>query len=92
MGKVAVAETKTPEMLPSVPALALLRSPSDPYAASVFVIEGAFGDTRARIRSLRLGEFAGSRVTVLAGLKKGELVVTGGKQNLVDNALVRVTE
>ena len=46
----------------------------------------------ARLRTIRLGEFAGSRVTVLAGLKKGERVVTGGKQNLVDGALIRVVE
>jgi hypothetical protein len=29
---------------------------------------------------------------VLAGLKKGERVVIGGKQNLVDGALIRVVE
>jgi hypothetical protein len=29
---------------------------------------------------------------VLAGLKKGERVVTGGKQNLVDGAIIRVAE
>ena len=46
----------------------------------------------ARLRTVRLGQFAGSRATVLAGLKKGERVVTGGKQNLVDGALIRVVE
>ena len=37
-------------------------------------------------------DFVGSRITVLAGLKAGERVVTGGKQNLVDGALIRVVE
>jgi RND family efflux transporter MFP subunit len=92
MGKVSVPGTHRAEMLPAVPAMALLRSPSDPNAASVFVIESASGSTQARLRTVRLGQFAGSRVSVLAGLKKGETVVTGGKQNLVDNALVRVVE
>ena len=92
MGKVSVPGTQPAALLPAVPATALLRSPSDPNAASVFVVEGGSGKNLARLRTIRLGQFAGSRVTVLAGLKKGEPVVTGGKQNLVDGALIRVVE
>ena len=93
MGKVSVPGTQPAAVLPAVPVTALLRSPSDPNAASVFVIEGGSGKTLARLRTIRLGQqFVGSRVTVLAGLKKSEPVVTGGKQNLVDGALIRVTE
>jgi RND family efflux transporter MFP subunit len=92
MGKVSIPETQPSLLLPAVPANALLRAPSDPNAASVFVIEGASGNTLARLRTIRLGQFAGSRITVLAGLKAGERVVTGGKQNLVDGSLIRVTE
>jgi RND family efflux transporter MFP subunit len=92
MGKVAVPGTQSASLLPAVPAIALLRSPSDPYAASVFVIDGGSEKVLARLRTIRMGEFAGSRVTVLAGLKKGERVVTGGKQNLVDGSLIRVAE
>jgi RND family efflux transporter MFP subunit len=92
MGKVLVAGTQSAALLPAVPAAALLRSPSDPNAASVFVVEGEPAKKVARLRTIRLGQFAGSRVTVLAGLKKGEPVVTGGKQNLVDGALIRVAE
>ncbi|MBL8292496.1 MAG: efflux RND transporter periplasmic adaptor subunit [Bryobacterales bacterium] len=92
MGKVAVPGTQAASLLPAVPATALLRSPSDPNAASVFVVEGGSAKTLARLRTIRLGQFAGSRVTVLAGLKKGEPVVTGGKQNLVDGALIRIAE
>jgi RND family efflux transporter MFP subunit len=90
MGKVSVPGTQPSVSLPAVSATALLRAPSDPNAASVFVIEGGPEKTVARLRTVRLGEFAGSRVTVLAGLKKGERVVTGGKQNLIDGALIRV--
>jgi len=92
MGKVSVPGAQPAVRLPAVPAVALLRAPSDPNAASVFVINGGSEKARARLRTVRLGEFAGSRVTVIAGLKKGERVVTGGKQNLVDGALVRVVE
>jgi RND family efflux transporter MFP subunit len=92
MGKVSVPGTQSAVLLPAVPATALLRSPSDPNAASVFVSDGGPEKALARLRTIRLGEFAGSRVTVLAGLKKGERVVTGGKQNLVDGALIRVVE
>lgn len=92
MGKVSVAGTQAAVVLPAVPAIALLRSASDPNAASVFVIEGEQDNTVARLRTFRLGEFAGSRITALAGLKTGERVVTGGKQNLVDGALIRVAE
>jgi RND family efflux transporter MFP subunit len=92
MGKVWVPGTQPDALLPAVPAAALLRSPSDPNAASVFVIEGESGKTLARLRTIRLGRFVGSRITVLGGLKNGEPVVTGGKQNLVDGALVQVTK
>jgi len=92
MGRVSVPGTQSDVMLPAVPATALLRSPSDPNSASVFVSDFGPEKTLARLRTVRLGEFAGSRVTVLAGLKTGEHVVTGGKQNLVDGALIRVVE
>jgi RND family efflux transporter MFP subunit len=92
MGKVSVPGTQSAALLPAVPATALLRSPSDPNAASVFVVEGGSAKNLARLRTIRLGQFVGSRVTVLAGLKKGERVVIGGKQNLVDGALIRVVE
>jgi multidrug efflux system membrane fusion protein len=90
MGKVSVPDNSEPAPLPAVPATALLRSPSDPNAASVFVIEGESDKAVARLRSIRLGQFVGSRVVVLAGLNRGEQVVTGGRQNLVDGADVRV--
>jgi RND family efflux transporter MFP subunit len=92
MGKVSVPGPQSADMLPAVQATALMRSPSDPNAASVFVVESGSAGNVARLRTIRLGEFVGSRVTVLAGLKQGEPVVTGGKQNLVDGALIRVTE
>jgi RND family efflux transporter MFP subunit len=92
MGKVSVPGTRRAGMLAAVPAAALLRAPSDPNAASVFVVEAGSGKTLARLRTVRLGEFVGSRVTLLAGLNKGERVVTGGRQNLVDGALIRVVE
>ncbi|MDX2152126.1 MAG: efflux RND transporter periplasmic adaptor subunit [Bryobacteraceae bacterium] len=90
MGKVSVQGSQPASLMPAVPALALLRAPSDPNAATVFVIEQSGGNTVARLRTVRLGQFAGSRVTVLAGLAKGDAIVTGGRQNLIDGALVRI--
>lgn len=92
MGKVSVPGAQPEVMLPAVPAPALVRAPSDPNAAAVFVVESESGKSVARIRTIRLGQFVGSRVTVLAGLKEGERVVTGGRQNLVDGAVIRITE
>jgi RND family efflux transporter MFP subunit len=92
IGKVSVPGTETSTLLPAVPAGALMQSPSDPNAATVFVIENESENTVARLRSIRLGHVAGSRVTVLAGLKEGERVVTGGRQNLVDGASIRIVE
>lgn len=92
MGMVSVPGTQPGLALPAVPANALLRSASDPNAASVFVVEQGALEGIAKLRTVRLGNFAGSRVTVLAGLTPGEMVVTGGRQNLVDGAHVRVTE
>lgn len=92
LGNVAVPGLQAASLLPAVPAAALLRAASDPNAASVFVIEQGAGTSTAKVRTVRLGQFAGSRVTVLAGLRKGEFVVTGGKQNLVDGAAIRVVE
>ena len=92
MGNVSVPGSQSPVLLPAVPASALLRSSSDPNAASVFVIEGGSGNTVARLRTIRLGQFASSKATVLAGLEEGERVVTGGRQNLVDGAVIRMVE
>jgi RND family efflux transporter MFP subunit len=89
MGKVSVPGTQSAALLPAVPATALLRSPSDPNAAAVFVVERGSAKNLARLRTIRLGQFVGSSVTVLAGLKKGE-PVDGRKQNLVDGALIRL--
>jgi RND family efflux transporter MFP subunit len=92
MGKVSVPGSQRSILLPAVPASALLRSPSDPNAAAVFVVEGESKEPLARLRTVRLGNFIGSRTTVLAGLKEGERVVTGGRQNLIDGARIRVVE
>jgi hypothetical protein len=58
----------------------------------VFVLDAGSGSSLARLRTIRLGNFVGSRATVLAGVKEGERVITGGRQNLVDGAPVRVVE
>ena len=92
MGKVSIPGNQSSVLLPAVPASALLRSPSDPNAAIVFVVESGTKVPVARLRPVRLGRFVGSRTTVLAGLKEGERVVTGGRQNLIDGASIRVVE
>jgi RND family efflux transporter MFP subunit len=92
MGKVSVPGSQGSVQMPAVPASALLRAASDPNAASVFVVGDESGKTVARVRTIRVGPFVGSRATVLAGVQPGERVVTGGRQNLADGAVIRIAE
>jgi hypothetical protein len=54
--------------------------------ASVFVVGG---DNRARMRMVNVGDDAGGRVEIAAGLDAGERVVVSPPPTLVDGAPVR---
>ncbi len=63
------------------------------------VIEGSMGQTvyvvagnRAQLRTIELGDDQGLMVIVAAGLQSGDQVVVRGHRDLIDGALVQVTE
>lgn len=55
----------------------------------VFVLDG---DQKAYLKKISIGRNFGDQIEVLAGLEKGDQVVTGGQINLTDGALVRIIE
>lgn len=59
-----------------------------PAGTEVYVVEG----DRAHRREVALGPGRGLMVMVRRGLRAGELLVVRGQRELVENALVRVTE
>ena len=56
--------------------------------AQVYVVDG----DRARLRTVELGPDQGLMVVVAAGLDEGDLIVVRGQRELLDGALVKVTE
>ncbi len=49
-------------------------------------------DNRARLAAITLGTYSGNEVTVTAGLKKGDRVITAGINKLTENQEVRILE
>jgi multidrug efflux system membrane fusion protein len=74
--------------LPVVPLSAIVRSPADPKAYAVMVVEGG-EQTVARARTVELGEFLGNTIAVRAGLSAGERVIVGAAL-VTDGEEVRV--
>jgi len=73
-----------------VPLSAVARSSHNPRGYAVFVLDGAAGDSTARLRDVQLGEVLGNAVTVMAGLAPNERVVTVGATLLHDGSRVAV--
>lgn len=67
----------------TIPRVALVGSMKDPQ---VFVVE----NNLARLRSIVVGEEAGSNLAVVSGLKEGDTVVVNGQNNLKDSVTVDV--
>lgn len=79
-----------PTMAVSIPASALRKGPGGDY---VFVLENdEAGQTRARVRHVRIATAAGDEVIVRDGLSAGEKVAASGSFKLRDSALVAVLE
>jgi len=74
----------------TVPLSAVARSSHNPRGYAVFVLDGAAGDSTARLRDVQLGEVLGNAVTVMAGLAPNERVVTVGATLLHDGSRVAV--
>jgi len=81
-GRIAFNSKSTTESL-TIPREALVGSIKIPQ---VYVIEG----TVARLRSIVAGSEIGTAISVLGGLKEGDLVVTNGQNNLKDSAAVSI--
>ncbi len=73
-----------PEEALSIPREALIGSLKNPQ---VFVVEGI----NAHLRDIIIGDEAGTRLTVLEGLREGDKVVFEGQNNLTDGITVSVT-
>lgn len=69
-----------------VPLSAVLRSPRDPQAFSVFVLDGEGDRAVARLHDVRLGRVIGNSVSVESGLDGAERVVTIGNSLLRDGS------
>ncbi|HET6334439.1 MAG TPA: HlyD family efflux transporter periplasmic adaptor subunit [Polyangiales bacterium] len=69
-----------------IPLTAVLRSPRDPNAFSVFVLDGDDTRAAARMRDVQLGEVVGNSVTVTDGIALNQRVVTVGGSLLRDGS------
>jgi RND family efflux transporter MFP subunit len=67
-----------------VPLSAVVRSPRDNKAFSVFVLDGPGERAQARLRDVRLGDVRGNGASVVEGLALGDRVVTVGATLLSD--------
>jgi RND family efflux transporter MFP subunit len=83
----SVVSIRVPSAAPDalvVPLSAVLRSPQEPRAFSVFVLEGETERAAVKRVSVSLGEVVGNAVTVNQGLAQNDRVVTVGATLLRD--------
>lgn len=81
----ACFSVRSKQKILTMPREALLASTQN---ASVFILR----DGKAILRSIKTGEEYGSTLQVVAGLEKGDLVVTSGQINLADGTLITITK
>jgi RND family efflux transporter MFP subunit len=70
----------------SVPLSAVVRSPGDPRGFAVFTVDGEGTRGKAHSQRVELGEVLGNSVTVSAGLRPGQRVVTVGSTLIQDGS------
>jgi RND family efflux transporter MFP subunit len=75
-----------------VPLTAIVQSKEGRERYAVFVVEDQAGTAVARSRTVRLGEAVGGSISVRAGLRAGEHVVSSGAFLLVDGERVQVIQ
>jgi RND family efflux transporter MFP subunit len=90
IASLTLASVTMAEPVAVVPLNAIVRSKDKPDQYSLFVVEDQAGKQRGRLRSVALGEAFGNRVSVLSGVKVGDLVITSGGSRLVDGEPVQV--
>jgi len=87
---VGVAAGKLPEPALVVPLASVVRSPEDPNAFAVYVVEEQDGKPFARLRSVKLSEAHGDAIGVTQGLTSGERVITNGATLVRDGEQVQI--
>jgi multidrug efflux system membrane fusion protein len=70
----------------SVPLSAVVRAPGDARGFAVFVVDDEAARSKAHSQRVELGEVLGNSVTVVAGLRTGQRVVTVGSTLIQDGS------
>jgi RND family efflux transporter MFP subunit len=83
---VHVPETTLASTALSVPLSAVVRAPNDQRGFAVFVVDGEAARSKAHSQTVQLGEVLGNSVTVVAGLRTGQRVVTVGSTLIQDGS------
>ena len=78
------------EMPLVVPLTSVVRPKDDPSGYAVYVVEQTGGDSFAHLRKVQVGEVYGNLITVTAGIRQGERVVSSGTMLLNDGDKVRL--
>ena len=74
----------------AVPLSAIVRSPSNPDAYNVFVVQPVGDRAIAKVRPVELGPAAGNAVALTRGVEPGERVIVMGASLVSDGESVRV--
>ena len=84
--------TPAPDMSPGrlIPLNAVVRPPGRADGYAVYVVDGAAGKQRARLRRIELGDVSGNMIRVTSGLSGGERVIVRGATLAVDSQPVRI--
>jgi multidrug efflux system membrane fusion protein len=83
---VHVPETTLASTALSVPLSAVVRAPGDQRGFAVFVVDGEAARAKAHSQTVQLGAVLGNSVTVIAGLRAGQRVVTVGSTLIHDGS------
>lgn len=83
---VHIPETTLASAALSVPLSAVVRAHDDPRGFAVFVLAGEAARSTAHSQTVQLGEVRGNAVTVVAGLRAGQRVVTVGSTLIQDGS------
>ena len=73
-----------------IPLNAVVRPPGQADGYAVYVVDGAPGKQRARLRPVELGDVSGNMIRVTSGLQGGERVIVRGATLAVDSQAVRI--
>jgi len=84
-----IHDAKLPKPVAVIPLNAIVRPRNNPAGYAVFTVAPQEGKSIARMKTVKLGEVVGSRMTVLEGLKAGDQIVGNGAALLQDGDEVK---